>query len=308
MSVILTSSICGQDDYVPFAKTNKFWFYDIYQDFETNRVVNSYVIWIGKDTMIDDKIYYNLLRSNLDGLSPSPTNYNFIPYIPYRFKDKNLIGLITEDTLNKKVFIKYQDSLKLLYDFNLNISQRLDSRLLSIIKPENWPEKDSLGKITEIKFEESYNINRKTWVFNGPLVYGMPFVTDMRLIEGIGISTYNGFYPSYDILYDYCEGALEQCNIISSTKNDRDTRSDKILIYPNPASDFITFHNTTHNSTSVNGYCIRDMSNQVLRSVQELQSETNYIIHTQDFPSGMYIIQFLKDEKIVQTEKFIISN
>lgn len=78
MSVILTSSICGQDDYVPFAKTNKFWFYDIYQDFETNRVVNSYVIWLGKDTIIDDKIYFNLFRSNLDGLSPSPTNYNFV--------------------------------------------------------------------------------------------------------------------------------------------------------------------------------------------------------------------------------------
>lgn len=232
----------------------------------------------------------------------------FVPYVPYRFKDKNLIGLITEDTLNKKVFIKYQDSLKLLYDFNLNISQRLDSRLLSIIKPENWPEKDSLGKITDIKFEESYNINRKTWVFNGPEVYGLPIVYDMRLIEGIGISTYNGFYPSYDRLYNFCEGRLEQCNIISSTKNDRDTRSDKIAIYPNPASDFITFHNTTHYSNSVNGYCIRDISNQVVRCVQELQSETNYIIHTHDFPSGIYLVQFLNDGKIVNTQKVFISH
>lgn len=130
----------------------------------------------------------------------------------------------------------------------------------------------------------------------------------MRLTEGVGLTPYNGFYPSYDILYDYCEGALEQCNIISSAKDDRDTPSDKIALYPNPASDFITFHNTSHYSTSVNGYCIRDMSNQVVKCGKELQSETNYIIHTHDFPSGTYIVQFLKDGHIIRSEKFVVSH
>lgn len=293
ISTILASSICSQDDYVPFAKTNKFWFYYIYQDFETNRVVNSYVIWIGDDTIIDDKIYYSLFKSDLDGLLPSPTNYNFIPYVPYKFKDKNLIGLITEDTLNKEVFIKYQDTLKLLYKFNLDIGQRLDSRLLSIIRPANWPEIDSLGKITDVKFEESYNLNRRTWVFNGPAVYGMPHVTDMRLIEGIGISSYNGFYPSYDRLYDFCEGTLEKCNIISSTKEP--VNSQQMTLSPNPVSDILNIET----EIAVLNTEIIDQNGRIVMTTREKE------INVSDLSSGIYFLKCFGVNNMTYFSKFV---
>jgi hypothetical protein len=295
ISTILTSSICAQDDYVPFAKSNKFWFYGVYQDFETNRVVNSYVMWLGKDTIIDDKIYFSLFKSDLDGLNPSPTNYNFIPYVPYRFKDKNLVGLISEDTLNREVFIKYQDTLKLLYEFNLDIGQRLDSRLLSIIKPANWPEIDSLGKITDVKFEESYNMNRKTWVFNGSVAYGMPVVTDMRLIEGIGISSYNGFYPSFDKLFNFCEGTLEQCNIISSTRDDMAISTNQLTLFPNPVLDIVNIKS----SFDLKRVEILDQDGHIV-----LTSAQN-IVDVSSLQAGMYYVKSIASTNKSYYVKFV---
>ena len=285
----------SQSKYIPFIGQNKYWVYNQYQDFETNRIVNSYMIWTGQDSVINGKIFYKFYRSNLDGFPISPTNFNFISFTPYKFKDKTLSWLITEDTLQKKVYFKFQDSLKLLYDFNLEVGQRLDERLLNIIRPSNWPIKDSLGKITEIKIENSFNKDRNTWVFNGPEVYGDPVVTDILLIEGIGILNYNGFYPSYDRLYDFCEGTLEQCNIVSSTKNTPDTPSNKIKIFPNPTSDYIILRSPT----SISKVEIFDQNNRIVISSQSLEIDVSSLI------SGVYFVRCITSNNVQYYQKFI---
>jgi len=288
------STICfGQNKYIPFIDQNKYWLYNVYQDFESNRVVNSYVIWTGQDSIINGKVFYKLYKSNLDGFPISPTNYNFVPFYPYKFKDKNLSWLITEDTLQKKVYFKFQDSLKLLYDFNLEVGQSLDERLLNIIKPANWPIKDSLGKITALIIENSYNSDRKTFIFNGPEVYGLPFVTDMRLIEGIGIIPYNGFYPSYDIIFDFCEGSL--CDITSNTIENYKAKSKQIIIYPNPSSSFIQVE--TH--IDISSVEIIDQNGKVVM----ISSEQN--INIGDLLSGIYIVKCITKKNEVMYEKFV---
>ncbi|MBK6500254.1 MAG: T9SS type A sorting domain-containing protein [Saprospiraceae bacterium] len=109
-------------------------------------------------------------------------------------------------------------------------------------------------------------------------------------------------------LSKYCEGTLEQCNIVSSTKNTSDTPSNKIKIFPNPTSDYMTYLIPTNHNNIINQYCIKDISGQIVKSERPLQSEASNIINTHDFPSGLYFIQFLKDGQIVQSEKFIITN
>jgi hypothetical protein len=44
----------------------------------------------------------------------------------------------------------------------------------------------------------------------------------MQLIEGIGLVTNNGFYNDPTVSFtNFCEGTLEQYNIISSTKDEK---------------------------------------------------------------------------------------
>lgn len=81
-----------------------------------------------------------------------------------------------------------------------------------------------------------------------------------------------------------------------------------IKIYPNPATDFLTFKLGQRLGQVINQYCIKDNSGQIVKSVRPIEVGTNYIIHTHDFPRGMYIIQFLNDGSIIQSKKFIVSH
>jgi len=96
------------------------------------------------------------------------------------------------------------------------------------------------------------------------------------------------------------------CHLVSTKDEPKEIIT--IKIYPNPATDFITFYFDENIKLKVNQYCIRDMSGQIIKEIRPLTPDINYVIHTQDFPAGMYIIQFLKDGNIVNSEKFIISH
>ncbi len=96
------------------------------------------------------------------------------------------------------------------------------------------------------------------------------------------------------------------CHLVS-TKNEYKEHV-KIKIYPNPATEFITFYIDDDIKLKVNQYCIRDMKGQLIKEVRSLLPDIHYVIHTHDFPSGMYIIQFLKDGQIVKSEKIIVSH
>lgn len=96
------------------------------------------------------------------------------------------------------------------------------------------------------------------------------------------------------------------CHLVSTKDEPKEIIT--IKIYPNPATDFITFYFDENIKLKVNQYCIRNMSGQIIKEIRPLTPDINYVIHTQDFPAGMYIIQFLKDGNIVNSEKFIISH
>ena len=96
------------------------------------------------------------------------------------------------------------------------------------------------------------------------------------------------------------------CHLVST--KDEYKKDFNIKIYPNPASDFISFYIDDNVKLKVNQYCIRDMSGQLIKEIRSLTPDMHFVIHTQDFISGTYIIQFLEDGHIVQSEKFIISH
>lgn len=96
------------------------------------------------------------------------------------------------------------------------------------------------------------------------------------------------------------------CHIVS-TKNEPN-EDIEIKIYPNPASEFVSFYLDQNSNHKVNQYCIIDITGQLIKGIRPISSDINYVIHTHDFPSGMYFMQFLNDGKIIQSQKFIISH
>ncbi|MBK8626872.1 MAG: T9SS type A sorting domain-containing protein [Saprospiraceae bacterium] len=93
------------------------------------------------------------------------------------------------------------------------------------------------------------------------------------------------------------------CHLVST--KDKYKEDFYLKIYPNPASDFISFY--IDEDTKLNQYCIRDMKGQLIKGIVSLMPDIHYVIQTHDFISGSYIIQFLKDGHLVKSEKFIVS-
>lgn len=117
-----------------------------------------------------------------------------------------------------------------------------------------------------------------------------------------GFNTQQGYLMKLDTYGCLTPG----CHLVST--KDEYKEHVKIKIYPNPATEFITFYIDDNIKLKVNQYCIRDMKGQLIKEVRSLLPDIHYVIHTHDFPSGMYIIQFLKDGQIVKSEKIIVSH
>lgn len=71
---------------------------------------------------------------------------------------------------------------------------------------------------------------------------------------------------------------------------------------------FITLYIDDDKKLKVNQYCIRNVSGQMIKEIRPLIHDIHYVIYNQDFPLWMYIIQFLKDGRIVKSEKIIVSH
>ena len=96
-------------------------------------------------------------------------------------------------------------------------------------------------------------------------------------------------------LSKYCEGTLEQCNIVSSTKNTPDTPSNKIEIFPNPTSDYIILRSPT----SISKVEIFDQNNRIVISSQSIEIDVSSLI------SGVYFVRCITSNNVQYYQKFI---
>src|SRR5690606_7937594 len=95
----------AQQDYIPFVKPDKYWFYMTSNGADANPPnVAAYAIWFQGDTIITNENYLKVYSSYLKGTHPCQFPPCFTPNIPYEFTGKNLIGFVTEDTINKLVY------------------------------------------------------------------------------------------------------------------------------------------------------------------------------------------------------------
>ena len=236
--------------YIPFIGKDKFWIYREHDNGEpAPKNISAFINWLGKDTIINNKLYVSVLSSNLPGHDPCSMPPCFSPFIPYQvsFNKARSNYFIREDTLERKVYSLtfgetspcWNSEESVLFDFNLNIGDTLSN--CNKMMNANMAFFDRTGIIESISTEFRYGKSRKVWNFRGIIFSGgLTGLSKIELIEGVGFVENYTFFPSENTqLKIYCEGSLDDCHIINDTKNIFNDLS-KINIYPNPSMDRIS--------------------------------------------------------------------
>lgn len=248
----LTISYAQEHDYIPFVGEDKYWIYSQNDDWEPNsRQIGAFIFTIGTDTLINGLSYSKLIKHTLSGESPCSGYPCFTPYFPYQINSnhRQAYAYLREDTLTKKVyclpgFESYQfcdSSEHVLYDFDQKIGDTLSLCNQEIIG--GGIDRGRYFIVDSIKVEMLYGRQRKVWYFQGFGFAGggLPNITTLMLIEGVGLVNNLGFYNDYTAYFaDYCEGPLEQCNIVSGTKEIWKSSRGNVVISPNPCLEFFT--------------------------------------------------------------------
>jgi len=246
--ILIANTVCkSQSDYIPYVKENKFWFYITNDGNDDNpAAIGGYAIYFEGDTIISNEKYLKVIQSRLAGTHPCQFPPCFVPNSPYEFLESELIGYVSEDTMQKKVHYLPQklsneiceDSIIEIYDFSLEAGDSIPACNIHHISMF-WPNPEGWGIVYSIKTEYAYQKERKVLTFLAPLTFsGMPFLGEVNIFEGVGMNYYNPFlYTENTILHDFCEGSLTDCNILSNIKNEISINVSEINIIPNPATD-----------------------------------------------------------------------
>lgn len=282
---ILLINICkGQHDYTPLVKENNFCInFTFFNSEPYPKPSGATLSYFQGDSIFNGKVYGKKYISSLSGSHPCPPEQRpcFVVNEPYKPIDKIFDGLYRDDTVEKKVFYIPKGNLDEvdLYNFSLSKGDTI-SYLLRRKMPEEY---DGEGIIDSISFDNVYRKVRKVLYFQSKSLY-FPFNTfSIEVIEGIGLKC------------DFCEGTLEQCNIISNTNDARNMQADKIEIYPNPASDYIKLQT----SKTLSNVEIIDQNGKVVLNDRALE------INVGSLHAGMYFVKCLSNENASYFGKFI---
>lgn len=313
-----TTNLSGQ--YIPLVEENKYWFYNTNDGGDIPHTISGYLIFFKNDTIINGNIY---MKVRLAGLIGTYDNCQFPPCFkpnfPYELFGSNIIGYVREDTVLQVVYFMpvqtnneaCEDGEVEIYNFKLSVKDTIPYCKFRQLFEKYWGNNpDKFGVIDSVYTTYSYDKNRKHLVFKGPyLFYGLPHVAEMNIIEGIGSEYYNPFLNLPNTLFvSFCEGTLEQCNIISTTQNESPKSQRQIQLIPNPSNDLVSFHLNNATRQHVNQYLIRDLQGRIIKDKSSINESGESTISTLEFSSGMYIIQFLKDGKLIDAQKLVISH
>lgn len=316
ISIFATDNL-GQSKYIPFIGQNKYWIYSQHNDWDVPKTIGGFIFSFGTDTIINSIRYTKLIKHDLDGEHLCQFPPCFTPYIPYQINTnfQKAFAYLREYTISKRVyclpaidFDKYCDkSDHVLYEFDQKVGDTLSK--CNLLIHSGWPISERYFKIDSIKSEYIFNKNRKVSYFEGFVYGGLPFIRNLKQIEGIGIENNLGFYiDNTAVFVSFCEGTLEQCNIISSTQDKSSKSQRPIQIIPNPSNDLVSFHLNNATRQHVNQYLIRDLQGKMVKDKSPINESSESTISTLEFSSGMYIIQFLKDGQLVDVQKLVISH
>jgi len=153
------------------------------------------------------------------------------------------------------------------------------------------PSIDNWGVIFKIKSDGSHYT--KLFNFNGNLTNGSYFPQGSLISAGAflyGTAESGGTFGQ-GVVFKIDSNAVADINEISENNN--------VVVYPNPASEFITISNRQWQEAVIE---ITNIQGQLVKSLAATCNKTN--IDVSALPSGMYIVE-VKTEKGISVSKFI---
>lgn len=208
---------------------------------------------------------------------------------PHLIENEFLVGLVRDDSLNKKVYavdfgfpwLPYPNLEEefLLYDFNADVGDTLFTYFM-------------YSTVESIMYEYLYNETRKVF-----------YVWDGFFIEGIG-SNYGVFEWGYGSdgwafeLYNYCLGTDEECGCqwVGIENKENPLNFIVSILFRMNYVDILVKDNS-----NIEVLCSSTLGDIMFKSI----SKKNIRIDISAFSPGMYII-FINDKKNTLTKKIII--
>jgi type IX secretion system substrate protein len=309
--------------YLPLVEESKYW---IYYDFQKRpRPTTGFLITIKGDTIVQNTVYKKVYKYELGGevktvlINEPPI---FVADIPYNLIDKELVSLIREDVNEKQIYnlpikldsctapsngvinpcndIIFCDTLEhLLFDFSLSTGDTLN---YCCYAPLHYTGQNIPEEIDSIKFEMHFGKLRNTFFTYGVASY-LPNLIEpgpippsrVRIIEGVGFQNQGIFNYRYGSLVYYCEGDLEDCNIVSATKEVYLDES-HVKVYPNPASDCVTVESNEE---------IGSISLIAPNGIELMTVSNENLLNLSNIPGGIYIIKIRFENGNIRNQRIV---
>jgi len=297
---IINSSI-GQQTYIPYAQSDKFWFYNVYDGSENiYKCTGTYVLWTKGDTTISENNYKKIHKSFLKGRHICPTPPCFAPDLPYVIKDTTLLGYLRDDEVQQIVYFlpaatPFQtcgQEEQELYNFNLNVGDTMSNCFMNRLGMDT-PLGD-YGRIDSIAYLNLYGKERKVFYLEMPINKGLLFLQTTRLIEGVGMDFYDAVHYNYEHNFnDFCEGSLFQCHITSSTNK---PEKSYVQLLPNPSTGLFKIGT----SDVFIKASITDIAGRI-HKISVLDSEINI----SEFQPGIYFVELTDSQNNLYYSKII---
>ena len=234
-----------QGQYIPMVEEGKYWIYLNYYISGDNLLpVSGHAITFESDTIINSigykKVYKLLLKGGHPCMYPPCWQFTY----PYQTESKSLISFIREDTLQKKIYNlplsswEFCDTVEhLIFDYSLGIGDTINSCIYDFILA-SYDTVTPSGIVDSIGKKELFGKNRNTIFTTGFLPYGQDiFIQQISIVEGVGLEVAGIFFNPLSVLYDFCEGGINPCQLLSS--NFGIENSKPINIFPNPTKGIL---------------------------------------------------------------------
>lgn len=284
--------------YHPLVKEGKYWIYNHYASSECFQLwqIATEIRYFFGDTIINGQTYKKLVSS-------------FIPcnIMPYNITSKKSLCYMREDTIQRKVFIvNYNEYVfpcadgneVCIWDFGLNIGDTIKNCTYDIFYPIDFGSLSHNIIDTVLNLPSVWGFEQKHFFTIGisPGQCNDPGIFPVSYIEGFGMEDGPMLKNFGTYLSNFCEGTLEQCNIIiSSTKDALFDNNNKISITPNPTTDFIKIE-TSFDITKIE---IVDRNGRIILTSIKKEIDLSGLI------SGMYFLRITNSQNQQHHTKFI---
>ena len=279
--------------YHPLPDSNATWYEHIYGGVPPNVYYNDYSLFISGDTIIGSYSYHKLYATGYWTYGGGSMNYYSNEYR----------GSFRQDTLQKKVFFISDTSLheELLYDFNLDVGDTL---------PEAYNNYYNSNKVIEIDSILVGCVYHKIFYLAPLSDTGYLPNEEYAIIEGVGSTL--GLYPPIMMgieagsqLYYFVYNGQYYPTTCGVFVPEIESKNLGIEIFPNPFSTTTTIKiNGSMNFTDLTIY---NSFGQQVKQIKNISRQT-IVLHRDNMPSGIYLLQLTRDNEILTTDKIIITD